>query len=58
MTAPLHETPAAFWKRLEEQAEQDRRVRIEAVSIRATGNHRIAQNDEPEPVVAKKGEAS
>jgi len=38
-------TAAQFWLRLE-AAE---RARIEAVRIKATGNHRVASNDEPEP---------
>lgn len=38
-------TAAQFWIRLE-AAE---RARIEAVRIKATGNHRAASNDEAEP---------
>lgn len=37
-------TAAQFW--LDLQAAE--RARIEAVRIKATGNHRVAQNDEPE----------
>jgi hypothetical protein len=37
-------TAAQFWIRLE-AAE---RARIAAVRIKATGNHRVASNDEPE----------
>lgn len=37
-------TAAAFWIQLD-AAEK---ARIEAVRIKATGNHRVAQNDEPE----------
>lgn len=41
-------SPAEFWKHLSEQ-EASRKAQIEAVRIRATGNHLAAENDEPEP---------
>lgn len=41
-------TAAQFWIHLEAE-EKARKAQIEAVRIRATGNHLVAAQDEPEP---------
>jgi hypothetical protein len=58
MTTP-HQSPADFWAMLASQEVQRRAREQHTREIKnVRPQYKAASNDEPEPVVAKKGEAS